>query len=410
MIAIGLLRVLQREIERLRAALRSAEERSRCLAEQLRDRDEEVQLLQKRVDRICSQRERDVAKIEEQNATLVRWRTYIRFLEKLIRDLRAYIISQAATSSGGSLRDVPVARSQSLAASIGFADETFTGPLQQEAGRPRVPSKERGANMRSQRVESERPESLAAVGYNLLPLPFNPYEPSFSQQAVDWPLTASRTPRSHPTGMKRLESDFTPPQHDESRTVEQLGRLMQQAAEELRATAVAARRGQSSSRYFARAPCCNRPTPRGASSPGSTEASSIGISGDSVAYPPCRGSSAVREALDECVESLSGHRITSTAAYALPSERPHVADRGCLGYREAGSLTDSGSLSDFSALMGVPKGKSGSSLRWLDRGAAAAHLAKEIAVRFPLAFDRLQKSTPTCNLLGKTAGFSPQAK
>ncbi|KAL8275938.1 hypothetical protein Esti_000054 [Eimeria stiedai] len=356
------------EVERLRAAFRAVTERARCQAELLQDRNEEVQLLEQRVARLCRQRERDASKLKEQSATLIRWRTYILFLEKLIRDLRVYITSQAEASPAGSLHVT-----SGLPPRASYA----CGQLQDEAL-----STEKETSLGSRRTQQKPTEALAAGGYPLLPCASGCYEPSLYQPACGWP--------SSPT--------------EKSESVEQLGRLMQEAAEQLRATAAAARRRQSSPiRTGRRGPCDSRLPAGGASSPGSTEASSIGDTGRSVPYAPRGPEVAGRGMLSEYADSLDGCGLVSPSAYAIISGRPPGSRQGTsLPYKDGiGCATDAASsLSDLS-IFAASRRKDGKCTRWLNKGAAAAQLAKEIALHFPSAYDRLQRTSPSCKLINK---------
>ncbi|KAL8435827.1 hypothetical protein ACSSS7_002204 [Eimeria intestinalis] len=348
------------------------------------DRDEEVQLLEQRVARLCKQRERDASKLKEQNATLARWRTYILFLEKLIRDLRVYITSQAEASSSGSLRATsgPPPR-----ASYAY------GQLQEEPI-----SIERPASL-TRRTQQKPAEALAPGGYTLLPRALSCYEPSFHQPACGLPSSPSKS-----LGGYHLSRGFAVPRGEESESVEQLGRLMQEAAEQLRATAAAARRGQSSpSRTGRRGACGSRSPAETASSPGSTEASSIGEAGPSVSYAPCGPGAAVRGPVSDYSGSLDGCGLVSPSAYAIISGRPPGSAQGTfIPYEDGvGCLTDAGSNLSDSSIFAANRKKNGSCTQWLNKGAAAAHLAKEIASRFPSAYNRLQRTSPSCKLINK---------
>ncbi|XP_026192599.1 uncharacterized protein LOC34622136 [Cyclospora cayetanensis] len=376
----------------LRATLRSLEERSALMEEQLRNRQEEVTLLQERVSGLCRERERDATALQQQSETLRRWRSYIRFLEKLIRDLRGYIVNQAACSAPLSVCDGV----QRPAALSGGPSRKSPG-----SGLSGISRKDAGQEMQ---------EALAAVGYDLLPLPLNPYEPSV-------PLSCRRLsgggglPR--PGRLARAEAacrnskDGSPAKAAESGTVEQLRQLMRHAAQELRVTAAAAAcRRASSSRRVAQprvALCAGMPAGGSVSSPGSTEASCSGRSEESVRSLPSRGSpSVIRRSMHACVEGIRRGRRGSPAR-TIGYEAPAAREGGLQGYSDTGSQMDpAGSLSDLSSYdldshmdvsLDLPWGRT-RRLGALNKSAAAAKLAREIAVRFPSAFERLQKTHP----------------
>ncbi|KAL8448217.1 hypothetical protein Emag_003985 [Eimeria magna] len=372
------------KVERLQAALRAVTERSHCQAELLQDRDEEVQLLEQRVARLCRQRERDASKLKEQNATLIRWRTYILFLEKLIRDLRVYITSQAEASSAGSLRASSKPSHRASYARGQLQDKSLST---------------KGHASLARESQQKPREALAAGGYTLLPRSLSCYEPSFHQPPCGWPGSPSKSPQNY-----QPSRNFAAPRVEESESVEQLGRLMHEAAEQLRATAAVARRGQSPpARTGRRGPCGSRPPAGGGSSPGSTEASSIGDTGRSVPYAPCGPDAAGPGLLSEYSESLDGYGLVSPSAYAIISGRPPGSAQGTsLPYEDVvGCMTDAGSSPSNLSIFEASRKRNGSCARWLNKGAAAAHLAKEIASRFPSAYDRLQKTSPSCKLINK---------
>ncbi|KAL8449065.1 hypothetical protein Emed_003417 [Eimeria media] len=349
------------------------------------DRDEEVQLLEQRVDRLCKQREKDASKLKEQNATLIRWRTYILFLEKLIRDLRVYITSQAEASTPESLRARGGPPHRASYACGQLQDDSL--PTERHA-------------LLAKKTQQKQSEALAAGGYTLLPRRLSCYEPSFHQPPCGWPGSPSKSPQSY-----QPSSNYAAPRVEESESVEQLGRLMQEAAEQLRATAAVARRGHSSpTRTGRRGPCGSRPPAGGASSPGSTEASSVGDTGRSVPYAPCGPDVAGPVLPSEYSESLDGFGLVSPSAYAIISGRPPGSGQGTsIPYEDGvGCVTDAGSssLSNLSIFAASTK-RNGGCTRWLNKGAAAAHLAKEIASRFPSAYDRLQRTSPSCKLINK---------
>ncbi|OEH76952.1 hypothetical protein cyc_05845 [Cyclospora cayetanensis] len=361
----------------LRATLRSLEERSALMEEQLRNRQEEVTLLQERVSGLCRERERDATALQQQSETLRRWRSYIRFLEKLIRDLRGYIVNQAACSAPLSVCDGV----QRPAALSGGPSRKSPG-----SGLSGISRKDAGQEMQ---------EALAAVGYDLLPLPLNPYEPSV-------PLSCRRLsgggglPR--PGRLARAEAacrnskDGSPAKAAESGTVEQLRQLMRHAAQELRVTAAAAAcRRASSSRRVAQprvALCAGMPAGGSVSSPGSTEASCSGRSEESVRSLPSRGSpSVIRRSMHACVEGIRRGRRGSPAR-TIGYEAPAAREGGLQGYSDTGSQMDpAGSLSDLSSYdldshmdvsLDLPWGRT-RRLGALNKSAAAAKLAREIA-------------------------------
>lgn len=386
-------------------AFRSIEDRALCQAEQLQDRDEEVQLLQQQVDRLCRQREQDAAKLKDQRATMLRWRTYILFLEKLIRDLRSYILSQAAAFSPVGFHAASDSRLKSCAASSGRTEAVASKyrQMQKEERRPRGAKTKSHTSPKSQGVNRELPGSLAAVGYNLLPFPFSPFESAIHQSVGDWsPGRRETSPLQSVWSRQPLRSAPTSSQNDGSTSIEKLERLMQEAADALRATAAASRRGQISSRLEASGRCCNRPFVGGGSSPGSTVASSTNASEACTTYYACGGNDyAAGRPPSECLEAFRGRDVVYASAHTVLSARSPVHRRGWIAHGDAGSMTDPGSMSDVSALLEAPRRRGASCKRWLNKGAAASHLAKEISIRFPTAFDRLRKSSPTWKLPGR---------
>ncbi|KAL8434227.1 hypothetical protein Efla_001992 [Eimeria flavescens] len=392
----------QMEIERLRAAYRAVEERADCHAELLRDRDEEVRLLQQRLERLCRQREADALKLKDQRAALLRWRAYILFLEKLIRDLRVFIVSQAAASSAGSVRL-----------------QSFGVYSQQQKKKPSTDTHLDWPHGTTAPQGAAGP--LAATGYNLLPLHLSKHGPSAHRAPSEWLLPANSSGRlsSLPQladGRRAMSLAAASPRPEDSESVEQLEKLMQEAADKLRATAAAARRGGgtlgSGRPRGSRSPCRRRPAAgEGPSSPGSTEASSIcgSAAASAAAYMGCGRGEGVGEGLagSEWGEESLLHAgdLGGPPAYVVVGARPPV--RGAESSRpledELGSLADPGSCSFSDLSAGAPVGslssrKLGSCSKWLNKGAAAAHLAREIASRFPAAFERLQKTAPALRL------------
>lgn len=378
-------------MERLRVAWRSAEERGRCLAEQLRNRDEEVRLLQERVERLCSQEEQNAAKLKQQQEMLQRWRAYIRFLEKIIRDLKAYIVSQAGASFAAfSAPSEPCPQSSSVSGKFPRSPRVLRASRAREGGRLRVPFKEQRDHRGQLNAGGESP--LAAVGYSLLPLPVSPYEPSLTAPSSAPPSSPSRTPlrlQRGRMGRRCPDADINSEASD-GRTMERLERLMHDAAGELRATAAAARRATSARQRAGGG--SSRPLPLGgASSFCSLEPSTLGIRQDNSISVSRKGG------LSESFEAMQDRGFSSSPAYAVSAARVPGGDY--TGYSELSSRNDLGSISELSAFWRGPIGSRGCSpLRCLSKGAAATQLAKEIAVRFPTAFERLRRTSPLCKL------------